>query len=63
LLDHACPLPPDGKPAEEWENERRRLERLLHLDISILRNPLTVLSVFAPLLISALAAFLPQVAG
>jgi hypothetical protein len=34
-----------------------------NLDISILRNPLTVLSVFAPLLISALAAFLPQAAG
>jgi hypothetical protein len=63
LVDHACPLPPDGKPTEEWMDERHRIEHLLHLDISIVRNPLTVLSVFAPLLISALAAFLPQFAG
>jgi hypothetical protein len=53
----------DGKPAAEWAEERARLEALLHLDLSILRNPLTALSVLAPLLISALAAFLPQIAG
>jgi hypothetical protein len=35
----------------------------LHLDLSILRNPLTALTVLTPLLISALAAFLPQIAG
>ena len=63
LVEHACPLPPDGKPTAEWVEARQRIEQLLHLDISILRNPLTILSVFAPLLISALAAFLPQVAG
>ncbi|MFI6677920.1 hypothetical protein [Kribbella sp. NPDC050470] len=63
LLDHACPLPEDGRPTEEWMEERHRIEHLLHLDISILRNPLTILSVIAPLLISALAAFLPQLAG
>jgi hypothetical protein len=63
LVEHACPLPPDGKPTAEWAEERARLEQLLHLDLSILRNPLTALSVFAPLLISALAAFLPQIAG
>jgi hypothetical protein len=62
LVDHACPLPPDGKPTEEWMEERHRIEHLLHLDISILHNPLTV-RVFAPLLVSALAAFLPQFAG
>ncbi|MEI8410088.1 MULTISPECIES: hypothetical protein [unclassified Kribbella] len=63
LVKHACPLPPDGKPTAEWVEERHRIERLLHLDSSIVRNPLTVISVLAPLLISALAAFLPQVAG
>jgi hypothetical protein len=63
LLDHACPLPEDGRPTEQWMEERHRLEHLLHLDHSVLRNPLTILSVIAPLLISALAAFLPQVAG
>lgn len=63
LVEHGCPLPADGKPTAEWSEERERLEKLLHLDLSILRNPLTALSVFAPLLISALAAFLPQIAG
>jgi hypothetical protein len=63
LVEHACPLPPDGKPSEEWVEEHARLEHLLHLDVSILRNPLTALSVFTPLLISALAAFLPTFAG
>jgi hypothetical protein len=63
LLDHACPLPSNGRPTEEWMAERHRIEHLLHLDHSVLRNPLTILSVIAPLLISGLAAFLPQVAG
>ncbi len=63
FVEHLCPLPTDGRPSEEWLQERRRVEHLLHLDISILRNPLTILSVIAPLLVSALAAFLPQLAG
>ncbi|MFB6723916.1 hypothetical protein ACFCV3_27305 [Kribbella sp. NPDC056345] len=63
LVEHMCPLPASGRPSEEWLQERHRIEHLLHLDISILRNPLTILSVIAPLIVSALAAFLPQVAG
>jgi len=63
LVEHLCPLPADGRPSEEWLQERHRVEHLLHLDISVLRNPLTILSVIAPLLVSALAAFLPQLAG
>lgn len=63
LVEHMCPLPASGRPSEEWLQERRRIEHLLHLDISILRNPLTILSVFAPLFVSALAAFLPQLAN
>jgi H+/gluconate symporter-like permease len=63
LVEHGCPLPADGKPTAEWTEERERLEKLLHLDLSILRNPLTALTVLTPLLISALAAFLPQIAG
>ncbi|GAB3949327.1 hypothetical protein GCM10029976_082140 [Kribbella albertanoniae] len=63
LVEHMCPLPANGRPSEEWLQERHRIEHLLHLDISILRNPLTILSVFAPLVVSALAAFLPQLAG
>ncbi|MFK4087505.1 hypothetical protein ACI2LF_25575 [Kribbella sp. NPDC020789] len=63
LVEHVCPLPAAGLPTEEWLQERHRVEHLLHLDISVLRNPLTILSVLTPLAVSALAAFLPQVAG
>lgn len=39
---------------------KARLEKLLHLDVPLLRNPLTALSVFVPLVTAALAAFIPQ---
>ncbi|MEV5964118.1 hypothetical protein AB0L70_20280 [Kribbella sp. NPDC051952] len=63
LVEHACPLPPDGRPTVAWTEERHRVERLLHLDIPFVRNPLTLISVTAPLLVSAFAAFLPLVAN
>jgi hypothetical protein len=59
-VDQAYPLPLDGQPAEEWVAARTRLEALLHLDVSLLRNPLTALTILSPLLTSALAAFIPQ---
>ncbi len=60
LIDRTHPLPADGQPTEEWVSGRARLEKLLHLDVPLLRNPLTALSVFVPLITAALAAFIPQ---
>jgi len=50
----SCPAPTGRSSA------RARLEKLLHLDVPLLRNPLTALSVFTPLVTAALAAFIPQ---
>jgi hypothetical protein len=47
----------------EWVEDRDRLERVLHLDVPFVRNPLTVVGVLAPLVVSALAAFLPEIAN
>lgn len=60
VVDGAYPLPWDGQPTEAWVAARSRLEALLHLDVSLLRNPLTGFAVLSPLLTSALAAFIPQ---
>ena len=40
--------------------ERTALESQLRLDLPLLKNPLTTLNVFAPLVTSVLAAFVPQ---
>jgi hypothetical protein len=60
IVERAHPLPVDGQPTEQWVEARHRMETLLHLDVPLLRNPLTALTVLTPLLTSALAAFLPQ---
>ncbi len=60
LVGRMYPLPSDGRPTEAWVADRARLGKELHLDVSILRNPLTVLSIFTPLVTSTLAAFIPQ---
>jgi hypothetical protein len=60
VVEQAHPLPADGQPGENWFSARARLEKLLHLDVPLLRNPLTALSVFTPLITAALAAFIPQ---
>lgn len=59
-VERMYPLPPDGQPTEAWFSARARLEKLLHLDVPLLRNPLTALSIFVPLVTAALAAFIPQ---
>jgi hypothetical protein len=59
-VERTCPLPPDGQPTDDWVSARARLEKLLHLDVPLLRNPLTALSIFVPLITAALAAFIPQ---
>jgi hypothetical protein len=60
VVERSCPLPADGQPTEAWFTARTQLERLLHLDVPLLRNPLTALSIFVPLITAALAAFIPQ---
>jgi hypothetical protein len=62
LVERTYPLPAGGRPTETWWDDRRRLETLLHLNIPLLRNPLAALSIFAPLVTSALAVFIPQLA-
>ena len=52
--------PPADPPDEAWTTERDRLRGLMRLNTPILRDPLTLLSVFTPLVTSLLAAFLPQ---
>lgn len=60
VVERTYPLPADGQPTEAWMSARTRLEHLLHLDVSVLRNPLTALSIFTPLITAVLAAFIPQ---
>jgi hypothetical protein len=57
-LDASLSDPPkkDDKDAVEWQ------ETLLHLDIGVLRSPITALTVFTPLITAALAAYLPDLA-
>jgi hypothetical protein len=60
VVEQAHPLPASGEPGEDWFGARARLGKLLHLDVPLLRNPLTALSVLTPLVTAALAAFIPQ---
>jgi hypothetical protein len=57
-LCHPIKEPPDekDKDATEWQ------ESLLHLDIGVLRSPITALTVFTPLITAALTAYLPDLA-
>jgi hypothetical protein len=63
LVDAALPLPHDRLPDEEWAANRGRLEKVLHLDVPVLRNPLVGLTVLAPLLTALIAAYLPGTPG
>ena len=54
------PSPAGAVPTEEWTQESNRLRDLLGLNTPLLRDPLTLLSVFAPIVTSTLAAFLPE---
>ena len=60
FVDEVFALPKDGKITEAWVTDRERLEHLLRIDVGLLRSPLTALNVFAPLVTSLLAAFVPQ---
>jgi len=55
-----CRTADSSSAADSWIQERHRLYNLLNLNTPVLRNPLTLLSVFTPLISSNLAAFLPE---
>lgn len=55
--------PPAAYRDEAVEAERTRLEKCLHLDISVLGNPLAAVSVLTPLITAAIAAFVPALGG
>jgi succinate dehydrogenase hydrophobic anchor subunit len=62
VLDHVVPIPADLCLTDEWTNQRDRMTSLLRLDVSLVRSPLAVLSTVTPLVITLLAAFLPDLA-
>ncbi|MFF0264254.1 hypothetical protein [Kribbella sp. NPDC004536] len=62
LADHVCPLPADGNLSDEWMQQRKRVEHLLHLG-PLFADSVTAIGVLAPLVVSAIAAFLPKAAN
>ncbi len=61
-VEHAYPLRLDSHHDERWAEDRARLEHLLHLDVGLIRSPLTALTVFTPLITSLLAVLVPDIA-
>lgn len=57
-VDSQYPL--GDKVDKDWEEGRARVEKALHLDVGLIRNPLTALAVLTPLATAALATYLPQ---
>jgi hypothetical protein len=60
LVDHALGEPITGVPDQMWLDTRSRLEARLHIDVPVLRRPITALSVLAPFGTALLTAFLPS---
>jgi hypothetical protein len=60
LVDRSCPLRHAADVTSASVEQRGRLEAVLHLDIGILRNPVTIFSVLTPLVTAVLAAFVPE---
>ena len=53
--------PVDDKVTSEWYEDRAAHEKLLGLDVALIRNPLTALTVLTPLLTSVVATYLPSI--
>jgi hypothetical protein len=53
----------DEPPSEQTKDDLDRMEALLHLDVSLLRSPITALTVFTPLITAVLAGYLPDLAS
>jgi hypothetical protein len=54
--------PVDEKITSHWYEDRTVHEKLLGVDVALIRNPLTALTVLTPLLTSLVATYLPSVA-
>jgi hypothetical protein len=52
--------PVDGEVTSDWYENRAAHEKLLGLDVALIRNPLTALTVLTPLLTSVVATYLPS---
>jgi hypothetical protein len=63
LVEQTYPISSPTDVTEDVTNNRNRLDTVLHLDVGLIRNPLTALSVFTPLITAVLAAFIPELAG
>ncbi len=63
LVDAVYELPADAELSAEWVSSRGRLEAFTHINVGILRNPLTAFSLLTPLITAALALVLPQLRG
>lgn len=61
LVNDTVGEPPNGEPDEQWIKRRERMEALLHLDVGMLRSPITALSILSPLLTAAATAFVPGI--
>ena len=59
FVERSHPIRLTDPSSDEWTKGRERLEALLHLNVSVLRDPLALLSVLAPLATSALAVLIP----
>ena len=52
--------PVDEKVTSAWYEDRAAHEKLLGLDVALIRNPLTALTVLTPLLTSVVATYIPS---
>ena len=59
LVERVYPWRLGARQGESWPADRAHLEETLHLNVGLLRNPLTILTVFAPVVTSVLALFIP----
>ena len=53
------PVPTDLVVTEGWLEQQARTAALLHLDVPLLRSPLTLLAALTPIVTSLVATFLP----
>jgi hypothetical protein len=61
LVDHAYPIPHDGRPTQAWHDGRQHMNRMLGLDASPLRALGPLLGIASPVLISIAAIFVPEI--
>ncbi|HSV40296.1 MAG TPA: hypothetical protein VLI04_16160 [Nocardioidaceae bacterium] len=60
LVDRAYPINKANSADKTQVENRSQLESVLNLDVTLIRNPLAVLSILTPLVTATLAAFLPE---